>query len=969
MTISLNATRTRTSTVTSSASLNTCCYLWPGAVGVNTWWSNSVNLTTATVVTTWIKYNDTIVPGNSTTIYVTNATSFYGSMGGGMISTWSEVGPPISTTTVSGCAYDNVHDPCTQSTTSVVTIRSHSYYAYPTTTISGVPNGLLPLAADLLYGSTYIGNATAATFPSQSLTIQSPTPFFQFRGIGLYTSIECVTPYEVTSTSQYIRTTINGTLVKTTSFFPTYTRTPHPISVAFDGGNVRGDNATIARPFPPGDYSNFNFTAWMEGIETGASAGLVDAYTFQLDDDLAEYFAGIPWLSEMFTDVDIATCQPLLGGGEPSVHVPVNQLIATDHKTITSAGTMPKPTTAEPTAEPTAESPIVQPTGGDTLDQPEPTTSPDTQPAETSNVPQPRPEPEPTTPSNDQPANTASPDQPDQPTQQPTALPVENGDEPDDSNNAGTTAPPAQAQDPSPAEPTSANVGDIIASVIGLVPGAGSDQQEEGSQQDGQQQEGSSPGTDSNNQPEQQDGGSSPDTQPQQQDGQSVAPPAITIGNSVVTANTASEFEIGGQTLAPGGPAITAAGTTFEIPSDGTAIVVNGNTSPININTPQAQAQPVASAVTIGNNVVTANSASEFVVGSQTLAPGASAITADGTTFAIPSGGSAVVVNGVTSPISIPDVQAAQTPAPQITVGGSTIGADDSGNFVVGSQTLAPGGSAITVDGSTLSLAPSGTGLVVNGETSPIDIPQGAPVTIGGELATPVASGAYVLPGGETLSAGGSAVTVDGTTYSLAPSGSVVVNGMTSALPVAGGTITDAPELVLSGTTLAPGSSAVIDGTTYSLPATGGGIYINGESSALPTASPGSPITLPNGVVATPTAVSEVVIGSQTLVPGGSAITVSGTTYSISGSEVVVAAASTTYTEDIDDFEATATSSRRTSSGRTSSPTITSTEGSESATGADAPSATSTSGASKSIGLLDAMCVAICSVAFLMFLM
>lgn len=881
MTNSANATATKTSATTSAPSVSTCCYLWPAAVGVNTWWSSSANLTTATVITTWIQYNNTIVPGNSTTIYVSNATSFYGSMGGGLYETYTEVGPPTATTTVSGCAYDPVHDPCTRSTTSVVTLRSHSRYAYQTTSISGVPAGLLPLAADLLYGATFIDNATAATFPSQSLTIQSPTPFFQFRGIGLWTSRECVEPVTITSETQYIRTTIEGTLVKTSSFFPTYTSTPLPSGVFLAGGNVLGDNATVARAFPDGDYSDFNFTAWMEGIVSGPTAGMVDAYTFFLDSDLAKFFAAIPYVSEMFTDVDIATCQPLLGGGEPSVHVPVNQLIATSHKTITSAGTLPQPTTADPnpptTDVPTFTSPVVEPTGGTTVDEPEPgtTTSPNTPPADTTNVQQPQPAPEPTTSSNDEPTNTASPDQP---AQQLTAQPVQNGGGPDDSNDAdstpnqqATTALPAQDQNPRPtAQATSTGVGDIIASVIGLVPGAVSGQQA---------------------------------------DDQEATPPTITIGN----------------------------------------------------------------------NVVTANSALQFVVGSQTLVPGGSAITADGTTYAIPTGGSAIVANGVTTLIDAVSVQVAETPAPQITIGGSAVKADDSGDFVVGSQTLAAGGSAITVDGSTYSLAPSGTALVVNGQTSQIAIPQGSPVTIGVGLATPIASGAYVLPGGETLSVGGSPVTLDGTTYSLALSRSVVIDGVTSPIPAAGGTITGLPdvsqgsitELVLSGTTLLPGSNAVIAGTTYSLPLSGGGIYINGESSALATASPGSPITLPNGVVATPAVVSDVVIGSQTLVPGGLAVTISGTTYSVSGSEVIVAAPLTTYIEDSDDFdsEATATSTRRSSSERTSSPTAMPAGSSQSVTGGSAPSVMTTSGGSRSFGLLDAMCATICSLAFLMCLL
>lgn len=726
----------------------------------------------------------------------------------------------------------------------------------------------------MLYGRTFIDNATATTYPSQSLTIQSPTPFFHFSGLGIYTSRPCV----ATATGREV-----------------------PPGVRFgDTPDVSPDTAIVARPFPDGDYSNWTFHEWIEGRERGAAAGLTDEYTFWLDEDLADFFASIPFVEEKYPY--IGECTPLLGGGEPSVHVPVNQLIETAHMTVTRVGTLPKPTTpkttlAEPTPDPTAD-----PTSDDEA-QPEPTRSPDTQPPETTGGNQPRPTASP----DDESAEPNSPEQSsgeepsgeqpsgeqpsgEQPSEQPDSESPQNDDESDASNDVdipdiisiiqqATHTPAANHPNPSPApeaEPTSKPVGDIIASVIGLVPGEGSGQDQ-----------GSVPV------PSPQPDGQQPNDQPS--NGQAASPPVISVGDSIVTANSASEFEIGGQTLSPDGPAITAGGTTFELPAGGNAVVVNGATSPINEGSP-----------------------------------------------------------------------AQQTPAAQITIGDNIVTADSNSRFVVGSQTLAAGGSPITVDGSTYSLAPSEVALVVNGQTSPIAVPQGSPITMGDVLATPIASGEYVLPGGQTLASDGPAVTVDGTTYSLATSGSVVVNGVTSPVSVAG-VLTGLPDpaLILPGTTLLPGSSAVISGTTYSLPATGGGVYINGESSTLPTASPGSPITLPNGVVATPTVVaSDLVIGSQTLAPG-SAITVSGTTYSLSGSEVVVEAASTTYTQDIEDFEATATSERRTSS-RTRSPTVTSSDSSDSADESSAPGPTSTSGASKNVGL---GCAGMFGIAFVMCLM
>jgi hypothetical protein len=55
---------------------------------------------------------------------------------------------------------------------------------------------------------------------------------------------------------------------------------------------------------------------------------------------------------------------------------------------------------------------------------------------------------------------------------------------------------------------------------------------------------------------------------------------------------------------------------------------------------------------------------------------------------------------------------------PMLTVGGTTITAGPSGAFTISGKTLAPGGSAIVVGGTTLSLAAGGSAAVVNGQTS-----------------------------------------------------------------------------------------------------------------------------------------------------------------------------------------------------------------------------------------------------------
>lgn len=136
----------------------------------------------------------------------------------------------------------------------------------------------------------------------------------------------------------------------------------------------------------------------------------------------------------------------------------------------------------------------------------------------------------------------------------------------------------------------------------------------------------------------------------------------------------------------------------------------------------QTSAGPVSQSlppIIIGTSTITPNSASQYIIGSQTLSAGGPAITTAGTTYSLapPASNGALVINGVTI-----------TPQPQpptttitgaaLVIGGSTITANPASQFVVGSQTLGPGGTALTIDGSTFSLPATGSVVVVNGVTT-----------------------------------------------------------------------------------------------------------------------------------------------------------------------------------------------------------------------------------------------------------
>lgn len=109
--------------------------------------------------------------------------------------------------------------------------------------------------------------------------------------------------------------------------------------------------------------------------------------------------------------------------------------------------------------------------------------------------------------------------------------------------------------------------------------------------------------------------------------------------------------------------------------------------------------------------------------------------------------------------------------------------------YVIGGQTLTPGGPAITVSGTTLSLAPSATAIVVNGKTTTLSQAYGAiytttalpALTLWGEIYTANRAGYYILHPGTTLIPGGLPITVSGTVLSLEPRGTaIMIQGSTS---------------------------------------------------------------------------------------------------------------------------------------------------------------------------------------------
>lgn len=283
--------------------------------------------------------------------------------------------------------------------------------------------------------------------------------------------------------------------------------------------------------------------------------------------------------------------------------------------------------------------------------------------------------------------------------------------------------------------------------------------------------------------------------------------------------------------------------------------------------------------------------------------------------------------------------------APVITIGPSTLTADSEQKFIIDSQTLAPGSSAIIAFGSTFSLLPSASALVVNGITSPLTAAQSVPAlgkiiaevfnglrpepeqnqrattalpltaaqslpalgkiiaevfdglrpepkqnqraTITSVLtidnqALAVDSVSFIIVQGHTLAAGGTSIVAAGSTFTLAPFGLAILTDEATtarpaldAVPSAASILTDNGRIIIAN---APGQfpfgvrvmsldgdSIVVSGIAGQDEAT----IVNGMIVALQVVGSGDIMT-----ASLVHATSELVIGGQTAVAGRVPITI-----------------------------------------------------------------------------------------------
>ncbi|KAK0510666.1 hypothetical protein JMJ35_007098 [Cladonia borealis] len=253
------------------------------------------------------------------------------------------------------------------------------------------------------------------------------------------------------------------------------------------------------------------------------------------------------------------------------------------------------------------------------------------------------------------------------------------------------------------------------------------------------------------------------------------APAVLTFAGSTYTANTASQFVVAGQTLAPGA-AVTVSGTPISLASGGAIAVVGTSTQSLKA----ASAITPAAVLTFAGSTYTANTASQFIVAGQTLAPGA-AVTVSGTPISLASGGTVAVVG--TSTQSLKSASAIAPAPAALSFDGSSYTADASSDFIIDGHTLTPGG-VITISGTPISYDGSGNDVVIGPSTESLATAMNTPadiLTVDGQVFT--ANPTAFSIDGTTVSAGGPGVTISGTPVSLEPGGILVIGTSSLDLP------------------------------------------------------------------------------------------------------------------------------------------------------------------------------------------
>ena len=185
----------------------------------------------------------------------------------------------------------------------------------------------------------------------------------------------------------------------------------------------------------------------------------------------------------------------------------------------------------------------------------------------------------------------------------------------------------------------------------------------------------------------------------------SQTPLVNTIDGIPLTGNPQTAITVAGQTITPGGPAITVSSHTFALPASasGPVISVDGVTTTLKTATvPTSQSGSITagptSTYTIDGVTLIGNPTS-LAAGSTTLTPGGLPFTSKGHTFLIPASATGGVISVDGTPTTLP-LPSSQGPSSGTTQSGSsgTAGGLGPGFGPVGSITLSDASTTVTYD-------------------------------------------------------------------------------------------------------------------------------------------------------------------------------------------------------------------------------------------------------------------------------
>ncbi|KAL8894333.1 MAG: hypothetical protein Q9192_004409 [Flavoplaca navasiana] len=218
------------------------------------------------------------------------------------------------------------------------------------------------------------------------------------------------------------------------------------------------------------------------------------------------------------------------------------------------------------------------------------------------------------------------------------------------------------------------------------------------------------------------------------------------INGQSYTADDTSHYVLGSKTIVPGAPAFMVDDVLYSIPSSANVLISNGNTAPL-IAKPGNP--PV---LTIAGQIITADARPRVTIDHKELIAGGSTITISSTPYALAPSGTALIAGSSTIAIKGDSLDISGEPSASQTSNASPASEGGELTFMIGSSTTV--------------LAPSADGLVVTIDSTPY---------------TANIASAFLI-GTQTLAPGSSALTIGSTVYSI-PTLSLSPDSRSSTLP------------------------------------------------------------------------------------------------------------------------------------------------------------------------------------------